>query len=143
MLLDIGMMARVFANSLGDLGSIPGRVIPKSQKIVLDTSFLTLSIIRYGSRVKWSNPGKGVVPSPTPWCCSYWKGSFWVTFNYGLLYIYIYIYIYENGAYMEFTIFFVSVTFLKNMFPADMGTSHVKETQNISYLMHMYIYIYI
>ena len=24
---------------------------------------LTLSIIRYGSRVKWSNPGKGVVPS--------------------------------------------------------------------------------
>ena len=30
---------------------------------------LTLSIIRYGSRVKWSNPGKGIAPSPTPWCC--------------------------------------------------------------------------
>ena len=29
---------------------------------------LTLSIIRYGSRVKWSNPGKGVAPSPTPRC---------------------------------------------------------------------------
>ena len=29
---------------------------------------LTLSIIRYGSRVKWSNRGKGVAPSPTPWC---------------------------------------------------------------------------
>ena len=29
---------------------------------------LTLSIIRYGSRVKWSNPGKEVAPSPTPWC---------------------------------------------------------------------------
>ena len=29
---------------------------------------LTLSIIRYGSRVKWSNPAKGVAPSPTPWC---------------------------------------------------------------------------
>ena len=29
---------------------------------------LTLSIIRYGSRVKWSNPGRGVAPSPTPWC---------------------------------------------------------------------------
>ena len=29
---------------------------------------LTLSIIRYGSKVKWSNLGKGVVPSPTPWC---------------------------------------------------------------------------
>ena len=29
---------------------------------------LTLSIIWYGSRVKWSNPGKGVASSPTPWC---------------------------------------------------------------------------
>ena len=29
---------------------------------------LTLRNIRYGSRVKWSNPGKGVAPSPTPWC---------------------------------------------------------------------------
>ena len=35
---------------------------------------LTLSIIRYGSRVKWINPGKGVVPFPTPWCSSYQKG---------------------------------------------------------------------
>ena len=26
---------------------------------------LTLSIIRYGSRVKWSNPGKRVAPYPT------------------------------------------------------------------------------
>ena len=36
---------------------------------------LTLSIIRYGSRVKWSNPRKGVAPFPTPWCSSYRKGS--------------------------------------------------------------------
>ena len=32
---------------------------------------LTLSNIRYVSRVKWTNPGKGVVPSPTPKCSSY------------------------------------------------------------------------
>ena len=44
---------------------------------------LTLSIIRYGSRVKWNNPGKGVTPSPTPWCSSYWKGSLQVTLDYG------------------------------------------------------------
>ena len=44
---------------------------------------LTLSIIRYGSRVKWSNPGKGVVPFPTPWCSSYQKGSLRVTLDYG------------------------------------------------------------
>ena len=31
---------RVFANDLGDLGSIPGRVIPKTLKMVLDTSLL-------------------------------------------------------------------------------------------------------
>ena len=33
--------------------------------------FLTLSIIMYGSRVKWSNSSKGVAPFPTPWCSSY------------------------------------------------------------------------
>ena len=30
-----GLMSRVFANSLGDRGSIPGRVILKTQKMVL------------------------------------------------------------------------------------------------------------
>ena len=44
---------------------------------------LTPSIIRYGSRVKWSNQGKGVGPSPTPWCSSYRKGSLLVTLDYG------------------------------------------------------------
>ena len=36
---------------------------------------------RYGSRVKWSNPGNGVAPSPTPRCSSYWKWSLWVTLD--------------------------------------------------------------
>ena len=40
MLLDIGMMVRLFANGPGDLGSIPGCVIPKTQKMVLDASLL-------------------------------------------------------------------------------------------------------
>ena len=44
---------------------------------------LTLSIIRYGSRVKWSNPGNGFAPSSTPQCSSYWKGSLQVTLGYG------------------------------------------------------------
>ena len=34
------MMVRVFANGPGDLGSIPGWVIPKTQKMVLDASLL-------------------------------------------------------------------------------------------------------
>ena len=33
-------MGGVFANGLGDQASIPGRVIPKTQKIVLDASLL-------------------------------------------------------------------------------------------------------
>ena len=36
----IVMMVRVFANGPGDLGSIPGRVIPKTQKMVLDATLL-------------------------------------------------------------------------------------------------------
>ena len=37
---------------------------------------LTLSIIRYRSSVKWSNPEKEVAPSPTPWCSSDGRGTF-------------------------------------------------------------------
>ena len=36
----IGLVGRVFANGPGDLGSVPGRVISKTFKIVLDTSLL-------------------------------------------------------------------------------------------------------
>ena len=57
----------MFANDTEDLGSIPDHVIPKTLKMVLDTSLL----IRYVSKVKWNNPRKEVAPSPTPRCCSY------------------------------------------------------------------------
>ena len=36
----IGLVGRVFTNGPGDLGSIPGHVIPKTLKMVLDTSLL-------------------------------------------------------------------------------------------------------
>ena len=59
---------------------------------------LTLSIIRYRSRVKRSYPRKEVAPFPTPRCSSYWKkessGHSWLrSSTFFLLYIYIYIYI--------------------------------------------------
>ena len=38
----IGLISRVFVNGLGDQGSIPGRVIPKTQKMVLDAALLYL-----------------------------------------------------------------------------------------------------
>ena len=51
----------------------------------------TLSIIRYVSSVKWSNPGKGLVPSPTPRRCSYWKRSLRVALDYSRqLYFFIF-----------------------------------------------------
>ena len=46
----IGLVGRVFANGLGDLGSIPGRVIPKTLKMVLDTSLLNTQ--QYKVRIK-------------------------------------------------------------------------------------------
>ena len=47
---DIGLAVRVFANGPGDLGSIPGRVIPKTQKMVLDASLLNTQ--HYKVRIK-------------------------------------------------------------------------------------------
>ena len=41
---------RVFANGPGDLGSIQGRVIPKTLKMVLDISLLNTQ--RYKGRIK-------------------------------------------------------------------------------------------
>ena len=46
----IGLISRVFANSPGDQRSIPGRVIPKTQKMVLDSA--SLSTQNYNLRIK-------------------------------------------------------------------------------------------
>ena len=66
------MMVRLFANGLGDLGSIPGGGISKTQKMVLDATLL--NTLHYKVRVKGKVElvqGKGVAPSPTPRCSSY------------------------------------------------------------------------
>ena len=36
----IGLVSRVFDNGPGDLDSVPGRIMPKTLKMVLDTSLL-------------------------------------------------------------------------------------------------------
>ena len=46
----IDTMVRVFTNAPGDLGSISGRVIPKTQKMVLDASLLNTQ--QYKVRIK-------------------------------------------------------------------------------------------
>ena len=46
----IDQVGRVFANGLGDLSSIPGRVIPKTLKMVFDTALLNTQ--QYKVRIK-------------------------------------------------------------------------------------------
>ena len=77
----IGLMSRVFANDLGNRGSILGQVIPKTQKWYLMPLCLALNTIRWESRVKWRNPENGVARSPSSRCSSYWKGSLWVVLD--------------------------------------------------------------
>ena len=83
MVPDIGLAVRVFANGAGDLGSIPGRVIPKTQKMVLDASLLNTQHYKVRIKGKVEQSGEGVAPSPTLWCSSYRKGSLRVTLDYG------------------------------------------------------------
>ena len=54
----IVLMGKVFANGLGDWGSIPDQVISKTQKMVLDTSLLNTQHNKVRIKCKWSNPGK-------------------------------------------------------------------------------------
>ena len=76
-----GLAVRVFANGPGDLGSIPGRVIPKTQKMVLDASLLNTQHYKVRIKDKVEQSREGVAPSRTPWCSSYRKGSLRVTLD--------------------------------------------------------------
>ena len=59
-----GLMSRVCANGLGDHGTIPGRVIPKTQKIVLDAAlFGTQHIkVRIKDKVEQSREMSSALP---------------------------------------------------------------------------------
>ena len=60
----LGLVGRVFANGSGDLGSIPGRVIPKTLKMVLDTSLLNTQQykVRIEGKVEQSREGSSTLP---------------------------------------------------------------------------------
>ena len=55
---------RVFANGPGDLGSIPGRVIPKTLKMVLDTTLLNTQHykVRFKGKVEKSWEWSSALP---------------------------------------------------------------------------------
>ena len=56
-------MSRVFANGPDDRGSISGRVIPMTPKLVLDAALLSTQHNKL--RIKWNNYVNGVEPFPT------------------------------------------------------------------------------
>ena len=64
-------VGRVFASGPRDGVQSQVGSYQRHEKWYLISSCLTLSVLRYASTVKWSNPEERVVPSPTPRCCSY------------------------------------------------------------------------
>ena len=61
-LLAISIMSRVFTNVRGDWGSIPGQVIPKTKKIVLDAALLNTQ--HYKVKIR------GKVEQSREWSCT-------------------------------------------------------------------------
>ena len=61
---DIGPAVRVFAKGPGDLGSIPGRVIPKTLKMELDTTLLNTQHykVRFKGKVEQSWEWSSALP---------------------------------------------------------------------------------
>ena len=60
-------MNRVFSNGPGDWGSIPGRVIPKTQKMVLDAALLNIQHykVRIKGKVEQSREWSSALGSPS------------------------------------------------------------------------------
>ena len=99
----MGIVVRVFTNGPRDQGSIPGWVIPKTKKMVLDTSLLNTQHYKVWNKSKWSNPGNNVAPFPTPWCSSYWKVILTVSLDSGwptYIHVCMYVCICQKGQCM-------------------------------------------
>ena len=68
----IFMFKYIFANGLEDHGSISGRVILKTQKMVLDTALLNTQHykVQFKGKEQQSRERNSALPL-TPWCSSY------------------------------------------------------------------------
>ena len=63
----IGLMSKVFANGLVDQDSIPGRVIPNTLKMVLDTPLLNTQLykVRIKGKVEQSRERSSALSYPS------------------------------------------------------------------------------
>ena len=124
-------MGRVFANGPGDLGSIPSGVIPKTFKMVLDTSLLNTQqyIVRIKGKVEQSRER-----SSTLSVVAIEKGAFWTpstmvaNFTFYLL-------------VLNFLLFYLTHWYSKNPF-SDVIV-RVLRYIDIYIQTNIYIYIYI
>ena len=78
-----GLVGRVFTDGPGNVGSIPGRVIPKTLKMVLDTYLFNTQQYKVRIKGKVKQSWEKSSAPPTLWCSSYWKGSLLVALDYG------------------------------------------------------------
>ena len=77
----IGLVGRVLPNSLGDLGSISGRVIPKTFKMVLDTCLLNTQQNKVRIKSSGAIQGKEYRPLLHIGVVTIEKGTFWSPFT--------------------------------------------------------------
>ena len=59
----------------GKPGFNPRSSHTKDSKMILDSALLNTQHYKVKIKVKWNNSSKGVAPSPTSRCNSYWKGD--------------------------------------------------------------------
>ena len=64
------LVGKVFANRPRYRGSIPGRVIPKTQKMVLDAALLNTLYYKIRIKDKLDQFRERDSTLPTPWCSS-------------------------------------------------------------------------
>ena len=74
----MGLVGRMFTSGPGDLGSIPGRVMRKPLKMVLDTYFLNSQQykVHIKGKVEQSTERSGALPY-TSVVVAIEKGAFW------------------------------------------------------------------
>ena len=99
----MGLMSRVFTNGPGDQDLIPGRVIPKTQKMVLDAALLNTQHykVRIKGKVEQSKERSSTPTHTYLGVVAIEKGAFGfpltIVANFTYIYIYIYIYIYVSS----------------------------------------------
>ena len=75
-------MGGMFANDPRGLGSIPGRVIPKTLKVVLDASLLNTQQYKVRIKGKVAQSRERSIAPTTLRCNSYWKGNLLLALDY-------------------------------------------------------------